>query len=188
MLTYYFDSKIVNTPEDIIKEAKENNIIIGGNGIKKLILNNIFEVENYKLKLGNLIEQFYYQKINKIFEWIMLVYNKKLKDKMQVNNEIKKVIIEHKYFILNNNDIMYMNLHQDNYSIIDGKCWTINFYGEISNITGGHLISKNKKLLPISNMLVLFEEGEEYSILPFMVKNNEEKGIREVISFFFIIE
>jgi hypothetical protein len=188
MIVYNFDSKIVNTPEDIINNANEDNFIITGNGIKKVIINKIFEVNNYKLELGNLIEQFYYQKINKIFEWIMFAYNKKLKNKMKKNHEIKKVFIEHKYYILNNNDLMYLNLHQDNYTITNTKVWTINFYGEINNITGGQLVSKNIKIIPRSNMIVLLEEGEEHSILPFMVENIENKGVREIISFFFLIE
>jgi CRISPR/Cas system-associated exonuclease Cas4 (RecB family) len=188
MIVYNFDSKIVNTPEEIIKNAKENDSIIMGDGIKKVIINKIFEVENYKLQLGDLIEQFYYQKINKIFEWIMSAYNKNLKKKMKKNYEIKKVFIEHKYFILNNNDLMYMNFHQDNYTITNTKVWTINFYGEINNIDGGKIVLKNKEIIPRSNMIVLIEEGEVHSILPFMTKNKEEIGIRELISFFFLIE
>lgn len=188
MMIYNFDSKIVNTPEDMISNAKEDDFTITGIGIKKVIINEIFKVENYKLQLGNLIEQFYYQKINKIFEWIMTIYNKNLKNKMKKIYEIKKVLIEHKYFILKNNDIMYMNLHEDNYTICDNKVWTINFYGEILNIDGGQLVSKNNKIIPRSNMIILLEEGEEHAILPFTPKNKKDIGIREVISFFFLIE
>jgi len=188
MIVYNFDSKIVNTPQEIIKNAKENNLLINGNGIKKEILREIFEVDNYKLKLGDLIEHFYYQKLNKIFEWILKIYNNILINKIEKTYEIKKVLVEHKYFILNNEDIMYINLHQDNYTVIDGKVWTIIFYGEISNINGGQLVSKNRKIIPKSNMMVLLEEGEEYSMSPFMLKNIKNIGIMEIITFYFLIE